>query len=50
MITQNGVDLKQLEKWLIEHFGKKKCEQESIGCFCCIAWRTFEELKQLLEF
>ena len=46
---KGGVNLKQLEKWIKENYGKK-CEEEAIGCFCCIAWRTYSELKQVLKF
>lgn len=53
---KNGVDLKQLKAWIIENYGKKckrfhgkKCKDFNPFCPCCVAWRIYEDLKEMLE-
>ena len=42
-----GVSLKQLKKWTTKYYGKK-CKEFNPFCACCTAWRTYEDLKEML--
>ena len=45
---ETGIDFKQLKKFMIVAYGKP-CKNYSIGCMECLAWRTYEDLKQLID-
>ena len=40
--------LKALKKNIEEGFGRK-CDDFTVGCFTCIAWRLYEDLEDLLS-
>jgi len=40
--------VKEIKKAIIKDFGKK-CPDYNSDCATCIAWQTYEKLKELLE-
>ena len=45
---ETGVDFEQLKKFIIKAYGKP-CKEYSAGCVNCLIWRTYEDLKQLID-
>ena len=45
---ETGVDIKKLKRWITKNYGKK-CKIFNPCCPCCIMWRLFDDLQELLE-
>ena len=42
------INLKQYKKWLEKEYGKP-CKRYGFGCYLCIVWRNYEDLKQIIN-
>jgi len=40
--------IEQLKECIEEYFGKE-CEEQFVGCFCCIAWNAIRNLEQIFD-
>ena len=48
MKTNNGIDLKKFEKWILKNVGKR-CDCYCVGCYVCDCWHCFDALKSIIE-